>query len=338
MSAADRTPLAVFIDTNVFLSFFHYTSDALDDLEKLVDTAKGGAIQLLLPEQVIDEFVRDREVKLADTLKRIGESKTGGQYPHAFREDPEYQELRALESQFIQVRSRVVARFERTAQAGNLKADRVITSLFDVSVHLPVDAPLLQAAELRRRRGNPPGKRETLGDQINWECLLAHAPTGELCIISADRDWRAPLDENRVHPFLAAEWSSTMGAGDVHLYRDLRTFVSDQLPEVSIRFEAVDIASEEAAERQHLIAALRDSPNFQTTHSLVRELTQYTDFSADELNEILLASTTNDQISWIINDPDVAVFIKRLLEGREREADPELMSEVHRLMDEGTGA
>src|ERR1035441_240304 len=124
MSAADRTPLAVFIDTNVFLSFFHYTSDALDDLEKLVDTAKGGAIQLLLPEQVIDEFVRDREVKLADTLKRIGESKTGGQYPHAFREDPEYQELRALESQFIQVRSRVVARFERTAQAGNLKADR----------------------------------------------------------------------------------------------------------------------------------------------------------------------------------------------------------------------
>jgi predicted nucleic acid-binding protein len=335
MSAIALEPIGVFIDTNVFLSFFHYTSDALDDLEKLVEAAKQGRIRLLLPDQIVDEFTRDREVKLLETRKKIAEAKGGGQYPHAFRDDEEYDALRELESQFNQVRSRVITRFEAAALASTLKADGVIQSLFGASSRVPADESITQAAEIRRRRGNPPGKRETLGDQICWESLLKAAELKELCVVSGDRDWRSPLDERRIHPYLAAEWNSRR-EGQVSLYHDLRSFVEQRLPDVAFRFEEADIGTEEAAERTRLIASLRDSPSFQTTHSVIAQLGRYTEFTTHDLNQILLAAVTNSQVSSIVNDEDVGRFLRQLIEGRERDVEPRLLSELTRLFEEGS--
>ena len=58
----------IFIDTNVYLSFYHLSSDDLEELKKLVVLAREGKVVLLLPEQVIDEFRRNRAAKIADAL------------------------------------------------------------------------------------------------------------------------------------------------------------------------------------------------------------------------------------------------------------------------------
>lgn len=63
----------LFIDTNIFLSFHHYTSDDLEELRKLAVLARQGEVELLLPKQVVDEFKRNRAGKIADALKRLRE-------------------------------------------------------------------------------------------------------------------------------------------------------------------------------------------------------------------------------------------------------------------------
>ena len=42
----------VFIDTNVFLSFYHLSSDDLEELQKLAVLLRQSKVRLWLPEQV----------------------------------------------------------------------------------------------------------------------------------------------------------------------------------------------------------------------------------------------------------------------------------------------
>lgn len=71
----------VFIDTNVFLSFYHLTNDDLEELRKLKVLLEKGNVALHLPDQTIDEYRRNRETKIADALKRLKEQKLNLQFP-----------------------------------------------------------------------------------------------------------------------------------------------------------------------------------------------------------------------------------------------------------------
>jgi hypothetical protein len=295
--------------------------------------AKRGEVRLLVPDQVSDEFFRDRDIKLSETMKLLGQSKAAGQYPNAFKQDAEYGQLRRLESEFGQTRARLIARFQKTAQEGAFKADEVIRRLFDAAIRIGVGDPILTAADVRRRRGNPPGKKDSLGDQINWEALLTQADKGDICIVSADRDWRTPLDEHRIHPFLDREWNSKTG-GAISLYDDISSFFADKIPTLELRDQPPDINSEEDAEKNRLIATLQDAPNFETTHSVIAELERFTDFTTEQLNLILLAYLTNTQVAWIITDVDVLAFLERVLQGRETNVDQQLLTAVRHVINE----
>ncbi len=61
----------VFIDSNIFLSFYHFTKDDLKELKKLVDSIKNQSITLYLPEQVINETRRNRATKINDTFDNL---------------------------------------------------------------------------------------------------------------------------------------------------------------------------------------------------------------------------------------------------------------------------
>lgn len=52
----------VFIDTNVWLSLYHFTNDDLSQFEKLKDML-GESINLIIPQQVYNEIIRNREAK-----------------------------------------------------------------------------------------------------------------------------------------------------------------------------------------------------------------------------------------------------------------------------------
>src|SRR3982751_4379769 len=90
----------LFIDTNVFLSFFHLSSDDLEELRKLAALLRAQQAKLWLPEQVNDEFFRNRDTKIADALKRLREAKLNLSYPKMCKDYPEYDILRTLERSF----------------------------------------------------------------------------------------------------------------------------------------------------------------------------------------------------------------------------------------------
>ncbi|MEQ1761458.1 MAG: PIN domain-containing protein [Vicinamibacterales bacterium] len=75
------SPLNLFIDTNVFLSFFHLTSEDLEELRKLSALVKDKRVTLWLPEQVIHEFRRNREGKIQDALKQLRDQRLNLQFP-----------------------------------------------------------------------------------------------------------------------------------------------------------------------------------------------------------------------------------------------------------------
>jgi predicted nucleic acid-binding protein len=51
----------LFIDTNIFLSFYAYASDDVEELRKLTKLISTDQLKLYLTEQVRDEFYRNRE-------------------------------------------------------------------------------------------------------------------------------------------------------------------------------------------------------------------------------------------------------------------------------------
>lgn len=80
----------VFIDTNIYLTFFHLSHDDLEELNKVFVLQKSNNITLWMTDQVVEEFRRNREAKLADALKRFSEERLNNQIPQMVKEYPEY--------------------------------------------------------------------------------------------------------------------------------------------------------------------------------------------------------------------------------------------------------
>ncbi|RQW22335.1 hypothetical protein EHS17_14655 [Rhodobacteraceae bacterium CH30] len=86
----------LFIDTNIFLSFFHLSNDDLDELHKLAVLLEEKQITLWLTEQVRDEFFRNRENKISEAVKKLSEQKSKPQFPQVCKDYDEYPDIRAL--------------------------------------------------------------------------------------------------------------------------------------------------------------------------------------------------------------------------------------------------
>ncbi|HPW89779.1 MAG TPA: hypothetical protein PKZ31_11805 [Kaistella chaponensis] len=81
--------------------------------------------------------------------------------------------------------------------------------------------------------------------------------------------------------------------------------------------EAYKTSLSEYLGKNELIEGLRISPNFASTHSLLRELSQNQDFSKEQIRKLFDAFFFNNQINWIATDPDVASFYQSLVQDNE---------------------
>ncbi len=81
--------------------------------------------------------------------------------------------------------------------------------------------------------------------------------------------------------------------------------------------EAYKTSLSEYLGKNDLIERLRISPNFASTHSLIRELSQDQDFSKDQIRKLFDAFFFNNQIHWLATDSDIASFYKSLVQENE---------------------
>lgn len=286
----------LFIDSNIWLSLYHFSKDDLAQFNRLKTTI-GHSIKLYIPQQIQNEVRRNRDAKIKDSFTMFGKFeiqfpafiKNYDEYP-AFRD--EYEKLKTEHKQWC-------SKIEADIKAGELEADKVIESFFTDVGLLECDAETVHRAEIRYKIGNPPGKDNKYGDAVNWECLLQNVPDGEdLCFISADRDYVSTLDKNTFNFFLSKEWHDKK-SGNIRYYDSLNAFLREHAKEFILFAEQ---------EKERRIDQLIHSGSFATTHFAVNELKQYTDWSNKQIEQLCEGAIRNNQVSWILEDDDVKTF------------------------------
>lgn len=293
----------LFIDTNIFLSFFHFSKDDLAELEKLAVLIRGHKVQLWLPEQAVNEFRRNRESKIGESLKGLREQRLNLSFPQICKDYPEYSTLQALRTEFEKQHAAMMQQLEKAVADEALKADELIKELFSLATVVEHTDAIVKAARLRMDLGNPPGKKGSLGDAVNWETLLAAVPNNEgIEFVSDDKDFCSPLDDQKFDAFLWAEWQETK-SGEVCFYRRMSPFLKARFPYITLAQEV---------EKELAIEDLRKSGNFRRTHSVIARLAKFSDFTAAQAEDIVIAASQNDQVRLIADDIDVREFLQRI--------------------------
>lgn len=298
-----------FIDTNVLLSFYAFTQDNLTRLEGLADEVDAGRFEIVTTEHVRNEFSRNRDNRIVETLKRFQDQRLAS-IPRLCEPYEEMEQLRDLSREYSKLHGQLLGRITDDARAHALKADQLVERFFDGATTLTIDADAVAKARLRGELGNPPGKGGSMGDAVNWELLLAYQPTDHLFFVTGDSDFYSPLDEDRPLEYLTAEWSRVVGA-PIDFVRRL-----SQLPD-EVPHEVLPVEDDPEDERDELVERLLHSGSFATTHHLMARLLQHRDFTAAQVAGLVDALANNSQVGFIYDDVDVYEFYSRLLASHE---------------------
>lgn len=95
------------------------------------------------------------------------------------------------------------------------------------------------------------------------------------------------------------------------------------------RFNVVENESDVV---ETLIESLRKSPNFNTTHAVIRRLDAVVDVLSDtQMHSILEALRMNDQVSWILSNEDVALFYEKIMNRFKKAANLEKFENLEPL-------
>ena len=62
----------------------------------------------------------------------------------------------------------------------------------------------------------------------------------------------------------------------------------------------------------NLIQQLSESGSFVTTHGIIKMMTQYSDWTDTQVEELCEIANKNSQVNWILSDPDVLEFYSDL--------------------------
>lgn len=315
----------LFIDTNVFLSFFHFTGEDLEELKKLSALLDSGELVLHIPEQVKNEFFRNRENKISEAIASLGKVNFGFQYPQMCKDYDEFEEMQNIQKEFGKLHDNLLRKIKSDAISKSLNADNIITDLFSKATMVSTTANHINKARQRIAIGNPPGKNGSLGDAINWEIMLESIPTpDDIYFISGDKDYCSKLSKTDMKSFLVNEWT-TIKRTDIHFYNKISIFFKQNYPDIKI---ASDV------EKELCIRDLATSSSFSLTHSVVSELRDFDDFSLQQAESILSICLSNNQVCWIITDHDVKALVTSILEKHKDKLDSRKVTQIEELINE----
>ncbi len=315
----------VFLDTNIYLSFYQLSSDDLEELKNLAVLVRQGKIRLLVPRQVVEEFRRNREEAISDALKLLKEQRRSLQLPQLARQYPEYAQAVKAQKEIVKALGQLVDHIQRDALSRALDADSVIEELFEVGHNIEISSKDINNAERRMRSGSPPGKKGSIGDALNWQALLRHVRRGQdLHFVSDDADFYSPLAPAVLHEYLRHEWHEA-NRSEIKPYTRLSAFLAEHFPDIKLASEL---------EKDILIRSLENAASFAETHAAVLGLSKYTKFTRDQVNAIIKAAVTNNQVYWIGRDPDVHAFLSKVIEGREDIIEPTALKKIQYVLNE----
>lgn len=297
--------LHLFVDTNVWLSFFAFAKDDIEQLAKLTDLINNGTLKLYVPKQVAHEFSRNREVKLAESIKDFSEGFSKS-VPRFLIDLDEAKAFKKAVEGLSKARNDLVQKANDGAATKTFSVDTLVANVFSAAIVGDVTSEMIEKARLRKDIGNPPGKGQSLGDQINWEYLLATVPKDvTLHVVSKDGDYQSALKNGLPHNYLVDEWKEFKG-GDLHLHAELKPFLNAQFGIIKLEVDK---------EKASAIKMLVESGGFSTTHlGLSMVLPFFDALTKEDANLLMKKGIENHQIHWISEDSDVKHFYGKLLD------------------------
>ncbi len=315
--------MQLFIDTNILLSFYSLNQEDLSELHKLIDAIERQQITLLLTDQLIDEFNRNREQRIDGAIKSLRTQTFNPQFPQLCEDYPEVELLRGSLKHYEQAHAALTSKILVDIKAKNLKADRIVQSLFNLGKQLSANINILDRARFRMGVGNPPGKNNSLGDAINWECLLDETLVGEdLFFITGDKDYASALNEDEFSDFLLNEWHDKKQT-KIHFYKRLSGFCKEQFPEIAIA---------SVRDKEFLIRDLVNSQSIADTQKAIAKLSYYQEFTAAQVNTIVAAAISNRQVVWSIEDESVRNFISSVVTNNTQYLDAASLASIQGLL------
>lgn len=300
----------IFIDTNIFLDFYHFSNEDLDNLEQLSALIEAEKVEIILPSQVVLEFSRNRESKIKDAIKRLSANDAKAEIPQMIKDYPESADLKSAETIFRDKKKKLLDRLNEEISSNSLKADKVIKNLFSIVNKTATTDEILSKAVRRVQIGNPPGKNGSIGDAINWETLLTAIKPGiDLYFVSGDSDYVSELNPNNFSTFLSNEWNKVKES-KIIFYKSLNQFLRELYPNVKITTEDIKDAK---------ILAFAQSSNFDAARVRLDSLMKLGEFSKDQILNIVRASISNNQIYWAHNySPElIGQKLEKIIAGSE---------------------
>ncbi len=315
--------MQLFIDTNILLSFYSLNQEDLSELSKLIEPIEQQHITLLLTDQIIDEFNRNREQRIDGAIKSLRTQTFNPQFPQLCEDYPEVDRVRESLKHYEQAHIALMNRIGADIKTRTLKADRIIQSLFALGKKLPAHSHILDRARFRMGVGNPPGKNNSLGDAINWECLLEEIPAGvDLFFVTGDKDYCSALNEDEFSDFLQTEWYNKKQK-QIYFYKRLSGFCKEQFPEIALA---------SVRDKEFLIRDLVNSQSIGDTQKAIGKLTYYKEFTAAQVNTIVAAAISNRQVVWSIEEDLVKNFLTSLVTHNSQYLDPDSLTNIHKLL------
>lgn len=320
--------MRVLIDTNIYLAFYEFSQDDLKKLSEAFDLAGQHEFSFLSTKQIKDEFERRRSSVISKSLDKLRDLKVPG-IPTMLQGINEANNFIESRKSLAETHKNFVDAAYKKVTEKALAADVLISKILENSTNIDLHSEIIERAKFRVECGNPPGKKGSLGDAINWEALLSiDDDKNDVVIVTQDRDYIDPLDKSALNSFLRLERQENHPS-EIRLFQTLGEFISNLFPKANVEiFQEVD----------KKISALAGSTSFANTHAAIAELSSVDYFTKKQAATLVHILNQNDQVKWILDDKDVRDFYTKLQKDCEQKLDYFEADFLQEMLDfDGTG-
>lgn len=134
------------------------------------------------------------------------------------------------------------------------------------------------------------------------------------------------LSDNRIKYFASADYRDGSDLDKLVKAIIVRTASNELLEEKHFACKkeqedsilSIDTVTFNSQKRMSLIISLDDSDSFASTHTIIKELLSVEDWSEKEIEMLLYIALNRSQVRYILNDPDVKNFYRKIINMLEK--------------------